>query len=369
MKYRLLGGSGLRVSELCLGTMTFTDGLTGWGTSRADAFAIMEAYAGAGGNFLDTADLYFGRDGVSEEVVGEFISRDRDHFVVATKYSATNTDDVSNSGSSVKNMRRSVEASLRRLGTDHVDLYWMHHWDMMTPIEEVVRGLDHLVSSGKVRYVGLSNTPAWLVSRAHTLATAHFVTPPVAVQVEYNLLERSAEQEQTPMAHALDLAVCAWSPLGGGLLTGKYLAEERGTGTGRRLDDAQGRHTRPPLFPRHREIIDTVVAVAGRRDATPAQVAIAWLLSRPGCVPVAGATRVEQVRDVLGAARLMLPAEDLAALDAVSEPVLGVPQSFLQAAHLRRSLSSGHWDDIVNHRDPAARPRTTQAGSEELFNR
>lgn len=367
MRYRLLGRSGLRVSEVCLGTMTFTDNLTGWGTSREEAHKIMGAFADAGGNFLDTADLYFGRDGISEEIIGEFIAKDRDHFVIATKFSSTNGDDISNSGNSIKNMRRSVEASLKRLGTDHIDLYWMHHWDSMTPIEEVMRGLDHLVSSGKVRYVGLSNTPAWVTSRAVTLAEQHMTTPPIAIQLEYNLLERTGEQEQTPMAHGLDLGICAWSPLAGGLLTGKYLDTEGGKSSGRRLDDEQGKHTRPAVSEQHRKIIETVRDVASRHDATAAQVAIAWLASRPGCIPVAGARTMEQLVDVLASTDLRLDGKDLDELDAVSVPQLGVPQSFLTVAHLRQSLASGHWDKIDNHRSPPTRSDTTAGGSEGLF--
>jgi aryl-alcohol dehydrogenase-like predicted oxidoreductase len=369
MRHRLLGRSGLRVSELCLGTMTFTDGLTGWGTSRAEAAKIFDAFATAGGTFVDTADLYFGRDGVAEEILGDLLAADRDHFVLATKYTATNGDDISNSGNSLKNMRRSVEASLRRLRTDHIDLYWVHHWDSMTPTDELVRGLDQLVRSGKVLYVGLSNTPAWVTSQAVTLAEAHLAAPPIAVQVEHSLLERSAEHEIFPMAQALDLGVCAWSPLAGGLLTGKYRSTGAEPSGQRRLDDAQGKHTRPPVSAEQAAVIAEVCRIADTLGATPAQVASAWSRAQPRCIPIFGATRVEQVHDMVASLAIQLPGDDLRRLDELSAPTPGVPQAFLRAAHLRRSLSSGHWDRIDNHRALPTAGATAHVESERLFTR
>ena len=221
MRYKLLGNSGLRVSELCLGTMTFGEDW-GWGASKEDSRALFDAYREAGGNFIDTANFYTG--GTSERFVGEFIASERDRFVVATKYTLTmRPGDPNASGNHRKNMIQSVEASLRRLGTDYIDLYWLHAWDYLTPVEEVMRGLDDLVRAGKVLYVGVSDTPAWIVSQANTLAALRGWTPFVGLQIEYSLIERTVERELLPMAEAFGLTILAWSPLGSGVLTGKYL--------------------------------------------------------------------------------------------------------------------------------------------------
>ena len=224
MRYKLLGRSGLRVSEICLGTMTFgTD--WGWGADKEESRRILDTYANAGGNFLDTANRY--TEGTSETWLGEFISADRDHWVLATKYSLKDRDgDPNFSGNHRKNMMRSVEASLRRLNTDHIDLLWVHAWDGMTPVEEVMRGLDDLVSQGKVHYIGVSDTPAWIVSRANTMAELRGWSAFVALQVEYSLLQRTPERDLLPMAQAFGMSMTAWAPLAGGALTGKYLVQQ-----------------------------------------------------------------------------------------------------------------------------------------------
>lgn len=217
MNYRRLGSTGLRVSELCLGAMTF-----GAATAPDEAHAIFEVYVERGGNFIDTAVNYAG--GASEEIVGRLVAHDRDRFVLATKYTAPiRRGDPNSGGNHAKSLRQALETSLRRLKTDHVDLYWVHAWDQSTPLEELVRVLHDAVQAGKVLHVGISNTPAWAVARAATLAEATGRARFAAIQVEYNLAERTAERELVPMSRALGLSVVAWGPLAGGLLTGKYL--------------------------------------------------------------------------------------------------------------------------------------------------
>ena len=228
MRYKLLGRSGLRVSELALGTMTFGPEW-GWGASKEESRRIFDAYVAAGGNFIDTANRY--TEGTSERFVGEFIAADRERFVVATKYTLFNRrDDPSASGNSRKNMVQSLEASLKRLGTDYVDLFWVHAWDFTTPVEEVMRGLDDLVAAGKVLYVGISDTPAWVVAQANTLADLRGWSRFVGLQIRYSLADRAAERDLLPMARSLDIAVTPWSVLGAGVLTGKYKPGDAGTG-------------------------------------------------------------------------------------------------------------------------------------------
>ncbi|MGW8268303.1 MAG: aldo/keto reductase, partial [Longimicrobiales bacterium] len=280
MRYKLLGRSGLRVSELGLGTMTFGEDW-GWGASKKESRRIFDAYAEAGGNFLDTANRY--TDGTSERFLGDFISSDRGHFVVATKYTLFNRlGDPNAAGNHRKNMVQSLEASLERLGTDYVDLLWVHAWDFMTPVDEVMRGLDDLVRAGKVLYVGISDTPAWIVSQANTMADLRGWTPFIAVQIEYSLISRTPERDLLPMARALDLAVTPWGILGTGVLTGKY----NGTTPGAEGRAREGRGKYPEIL----AIATEVVAVAEEVGCTPTQVAVAWLRQQPGVlVPLIGA--------------------------------------------------------------------------------
>src|SRR6185312_11195456 len=227
MNYKLLGRSGLKVSELCLGTMGFGTE-NGWGADKDASFAIMDAYAEAGGNFLDTANLY--KIGTSEKIIGEYLSKhDRDYFVVATKYSLKdNLTNPNASGNSRKNMMRSVEESLKRLKTDFIDLFYLHIWDDLTPIDEVLRGMDDLVRQGKVNYVAISDTPAWIVSKGNTLAELMGWSQFVALQIEYSLIARTPERDLIPMAKHYGMTVLPWAPLGGGVLTGKYIRGEQG---------------------------------------------------------------------------------------------------------------------------------------------
>src|ERR1700712_5675526 len=227
MNYKLLGRSGLKVSELCLGTMGFGTE-AGWGADKKTSFEIMEAFANAGGNFLDTANVY--KLGTSEKIIGEFISsRDRDYFVIATKYSLKdNTTNPNASGNNRKNMMRSVEQSLKRLQTDFIDVLYLHIWDDLTPIDEVLRGIDDLIKQGKVNYAAISDTPAWIVSKANTLAELMGWSQFIALQVEYSLIQRTPERDLIPMAKHFGLTVTPWAPLGGGVLSGKYLRGEQG---------------------------------------------------------------------------------------------------------------------------------------------
>ena len=227
MKYKLLGRSGLKVSELCLGTMGFGTE-NGWGADKEASFAIMEKYAEAGGNFLDTANIY--KFGTSEKIIGEFINaRDRDYFVIATKYSLhDNKTNPNASGNNRKNMMRSVEASLQRLQTDFIDVLYLHIWDDLTPVDEVLRGLDDLIKQGKVNYAAISDTPAWIVAKGNTMAELMGWSQFVALQVEYSLLQRTPERELLPMAKHFGMTVTPWAPLAGGALTGKYLRGDFG---------------------------------------------------------------------------------------------------------------------------------------------
>jgi aryl-alcohol dehydrogenase-like predicted oxidoreductase len=341
MKYRLFGRSGLRVSELALGTMTFgTD--WGWGADRDECRKIFDRYAEAGGNFLDTANNYTG--GTSERIVGELVAADRDHFVVATKYSlSTRPDDPNAGGNHRKSLVRALEASLERLGTDYVDLLWVHMWDGMTPVEEVVRALDDLVRAGKVLYVGCSDTPAWAVARAVTLAELRGWAAFCGLQVPWSLADRSVEREHLPLASALDLAVTPWGVLESGELTGKYLAP-----------DGRPTRSRPEhVSSRVNDLAREVMAVAADLDRPPAQVAINWVRQQdPGCVviPIVGARSAAQLADNLGCLDLRLSPAQLDRLSAASAFQSGFPRSFLESDHVRGLVFGTTFEQIAAHR-------------------
>ncbi len=328
MRYKLLGRTGLRVSELCLGTMTFGEGW-GWGASKEECIRIFDAYAGAGGNFVDTANYY--TNGESEQIVGELIAAERERWVLATKYVLnTRPADPNGGGSHRKNMVQALETSLKRLGTDYIDVYWVHIWDAFTPVEEVVRALDDMVRSGKVLYVGISDTPAWLVSQAVTLADLRGWTRFAGLQVPYSLVERSVERDLLPMARALDLSVTSWAPLGGGLLTGRYGTDRARPEEGR-LAGIGGRHAEQVLSERNLAIADVVNEVAAERSVTPTQVAIAWVRAqqqRSVVIPIVGARTREQIEDNIGALDVELSEAELQRLDEVSRIELGFPNDF-----------------------------------------
>jgi aryl-alcohol dehydrogenase-like predicted oxidoreductase len=349
MRYRLLGKSGLRVSELCLGAMTFGDDW-GWGSAKDDSREIYDAFVEAGGNFIDTADLY--TNGTSEQYLGEFMASDRERIVLATKYtnSAGGTDPNA-AGNHRKNMMQSVEASLKRLRTDYIDLYWLHVWDFMTPVEEVLRAFDDLVRQGKVLYIGLSDTPAWIVSRADAIAELRGWTQFVALQIEYSLIERTPERELLPMARELDLAVTPWSPLAGGLLTGKYDEGFKGQKEENRLEH-------PMMEPfadineRKRAIARAVVEVAAAVGKSPAQVALNWLCRQPGVViPIVGARRMSQLKDNLGSVEFSLDEEHVQKLNDVSRIELGFPHDFYTSEMVTNFTYGGLRDRIDNHRN------------------
>ncbi len=330
MKYRLLGNSGLRVSELALGAMTF--GAGDWGADKEESRRVYDGFREAGGNFIDTANVY--AEGRSESFLGEFMAEDRERLVLATKYTGvTRRRDVNAAGNNRKNMMDSVHASLKRLGTDYIDLYWVHARDFTTPIEEVMRGLDDLVRQGKVLYVGISDTPAWEVARANTLAALRGWSAFVGLQIRYSLLDRAVERELLPMAAELDLAVTPWDALGSGLLTGKY----------NRDADSQGRASlRGRVRERDLAIAAEVVKLAEKLGRTPAQVALNWVRQGQGViVPLVGARTRDQLDDNLGCLDFELDPADKAALDQASYIELGFPHEFL--AEFRS-------DRIVNHR-------------------
>jgi aryl-alcohol dehydrogenase-like predicted oxidoreductase len=315
----------------------------GWGASEPESKRMFEAYAEAGGNFIDTANRY--TEGTSERFVGDFIAADRDHWVVATKYTLwTRRDDPNFSGNHRKNMIQACEASLKRLGSDYIDLYWVHAWDFTTPIEEVMRGLDDLVSAGKVLYVGISDTPAWIVSRANTIADFRGWSPFVGLQIRYSLIDRTAEADLLPMARALDLAVTPWSVLGAGVLTGKYSRGNQPE-VGRAKEGAATRE-------RNLDIAERVVSIADEIGCKPSQVAIAWIRQQAGVViPLIGARNLPQLTENLGALDVRLSDEQLATLDDVSQVDLGFPHNFLSDPNILDVVSGGSWERIDNHRE------------------
>ncbi|CCH21527.1 aldo/keto reductase [Micromonospora lupini] len=318
MRYTTFGRTGLRMSELVLGAMTFGE-QGGVGAPIEECRRILDAYAEAGGNAVDTAINY--RGGASEEILGELLVGRRDRFVVATKYTVTRDPaDPNGGGNHRKNLRLSLETSLRRLRTDHIDIYWVHIWDRHTPIDETMRALDDAVTAGKVLYIGVSDTPAWVVSRANTLAEWRGWTPFAGLQVPYSLINRDAERELMPMAEAYGLTVTAWSPLGGGVLSGKYGSAAPGERT---------RLNRDAISDRDLGVARVVQDVAGELGVTPAQVALAWTRRRNGVLPIIGARTLDQLRDNLGCTAVTLPPELVTRLEAATGFDLGFPADFI----------------------------------------
>jgi aryl-alcohol dehydrogenase-like predicted oxidoreductase len=345
MRYRLFGRSGLRVSELGLGTMTFgTD--WGWGADEAECARIVAAFADAGGNFIDTASNY--TDGSSERIVGELTEGDRDRWVLATKYTLTvDRTDPNAGGNHRKSLVRSLEQSLRRLRTDYVDLLWLHMRDATTPIEEAVRALDDQVRLGKVLYVGISDSPAWVAARANAIAELRGWTPFVGLQLPYSLASRDPERELLPMAAELGLTVTPWGVLGAGVLTGR---------------PAQTLRWPEEATERARAVVDGVTAVAEDRGCTPAQAAIAWLLNRraPELVPILGVRSAEQLADNLGALDVELTEAERARLGEAAAPSLGFPRSFLESDGVRDLIYGDTWNLLYS--DDARALDATTAG-------
>jgi aryl-alcohol dehydrogenase-like predicted oxidoreductase len=344
MKYRLLGKGGLRVSEASLGTMTFGDEW-GWGSPKAEAQKIYETYREAGGNFIDTANFYTG--GTSEKFLGEFMQGHRESVVLATKYSnAAPGNDPNAAGNHRKSMMQAVEASLKRLQTDYIDLYWVHIWDGITPVEEVTRGLDDLVRQGKILYAGISDAPAWWVAQANTLAELRGWTQFIGLQLEYSLIERTVERELIPMAKALNLGVLAFSPLAGGFLTGKYHGE--GKPDGGRMTNEGVKAFYPEREQRAALMISAVKSVSEQTGRSMAQVALAWLRHQTvPVIPIIGARKVSQLQDNLASLDLELSAEQLKSLDGASRIELGFPQSIYEREMVRSIRYGGTWDRLL----------------------
>lgn len=337
MHYKLMGG--MRVAELALGTMTFgTD--WGWGADKETARAIFDLYVEAGGNFIDTANNY--TNGTSEAFLGDFITADRDYFAIATKYTLNkNPKDPNAGGNHRKNMMRAVEGSLRRLNTDYIDLYWLHVWDFMTPLDEVMRGLDDLVRSGKVLYVGISDTPAWIISAGQMMAELRGWSKFVGVQLEYNLARRGAERDLLPMSKQFDMVVTAWGLLAAGGLTGKYNTPS----------DEETRRDDVPA--RVKDIAAVVMDVAAQIGKSPAQVAINWVRQqqqRARIIPILGARKLEQMQSNLECLNFTLDAEHLALLDDASKIDYGFPHDFMQNPGVLSLLHGEMYAHIDNHR-------------------
>ena len=343
MKYRLLGNSGLRVSEAALGTMTFGDDWGG-GSGKEEARKVYDAFREAGGNLVDTANLY--TNGTSESFLGEFLKGHRQSIVLATKYSnAAAGQDPNAAGNQRKNMFGAVEASLKRLQTDYIDLYWVHNWDQITPAEEIMRGLDDLVRMGKVLYVGMSDAPAWWVAQANTLACLRGWSAFIGLQIEYSLAERTVERELIPMAKALNIGVTAWSPLASGLLTGKYHGQ--GKEKGGRLDNEMMKKFQPEEQ-RAQRIVAAVKAVSQKVGRSMAQVALAWLRYRPvPVIPILGARKLSQLQDNLASFDLQLSPDELTALDDASAIDLGFPYEFYKRDLVRTFAYGGLRDQII----------------------
>jgi aryl-alcohol dehydrogenase-like predicted oxidoreductase len=387
MKYFLLGKSGLRVSEICLGTMTFGKEW-GWGASKEESRKIFDAYVNSGGNFIDTANIY--TDGTSEKYVGDFVSYDRDRFVIATKYTSnTRAGDPNAGGNHRKNMVQSLEATLRRLSTDYIDLYWVHAWDQTTPIEEMMRALDDMVKSGKILYIGISDAPAWVVSQANTLANLKGWTEFASIQIEYSLIERTSERELLPMANALDIGITAWSPLGSGVLTGKYNKSSNKepknntinkdykqtestnndantiTGSSTSTSDQQessrlnvanfSELSNTLLKERNLRIAEEVINIAQEIKRTPSQVALNWIreskkIFRNKIIPIIGAKNLVQINDNLSCMEFALTDDHIDRLNQISKIELGFPHDFLSSDAIRNIIYGGTYSSIYDHR-------------------
>lgn len=334
MQYRHLGQTGLRISQLALGVANFGS-RWGHGASEEDAKAIYTRYRGAGGNVIDTASNY--QFGESEETTGALIAQDRDDIVLSTKYTlaASPSEGLQHTGNSRRNLIQSVEASLRRLRTDRIDLLWAHFPDTVTPIDEIVRGFEDLVRAGKVLYTGFSNFPAWRVSAAVVLAEARGWIAPAAVQFEYSLVERTADRDIIPMARAYGLTPFGWSPLGGGLLTGKYRRGEEG-----RLQKL-GVVIRKEDDDRTTATLDALIAIAADMGKTPGQIALAWSLHR-GILPLLGPRTPQHLADNLGALDITLGEDALARLEQASAIALGAPHDLISGDGHRAMVTGGH---------------------------
>ena len=354
MRYKLLGKTGLRVSELCLGGMTFGQdwGNMLAGASKEESKKIFEHFVKAGGNFIDTANVY--QNGTSEKYIGEFIAPEREKFVLATKYTiSTNPDDPNASGSHRKNLIQSVNASLKRLNSSYIDLLWVHLWDSMTPVEELMRSLDDIVRSGKVLYVGISDMPAWVISQANTLAELRGWSPFVGTQIMYSLIERTPERELLPMAKALDIGVTAWSPLGGGVLSGKYSKNRQQSEREAKRFRDDNPMSAAFLNERNLLIANEVQTIAKETGRTPSQVALNWIRQQKEkgvIIPIIGARTETQIRDNIGCLDFELSTDHMKKLDEISKVQLGFPHDLIASEPGKMWAYGNKFPLIDNHR-------------------
>lgn len=340
MRYKLLGHSGLRVSELCLGTMTFGE-TWGWGASKTESKKMFDLFANEGGNFIDTSVNY--TDGTAEEFLGDLLKADREHFVVATKYTLTKPDntDPNGGGNSRKNMMKSVERSLKRLQTEYIDLYYLHMWDYMTPVEEIARGLDDLVKQGKVNYVAFSDTPDYIVAEANVRADLMGWSRFIGMQVPYSLLDRAVERSIIPMAKHWDMAVLPWGLLEAGILTGKFLNKVE--------DPTRINQEKLKLGEKSLKVVNEVKRIAEEVGKPMSQVAINWVRQQPKAqmIPILGVRNEEQLKDNLAVLEWKLSDEQWKCLDDVSAIDLGFPHGFLDG---NKYIYGATYDKIDNHR-------------------
>ena len=338
MKYKLLGKSGLKVSELCLGTMGFGKDWH-WGADYETSKEVFDIFVEAGGNFFDTANLY--TNGTSEKYLGEFIASSRDHCVLATKYTLSDNrsnTNVNGAGNNRKNMMRSVEESLKRLNTEYIDLFYLHAWDSLTPIDEVMRGLDDLIRQGKINYIGFSDTPAWVISSAQTMAELMGWSKLVALQIEYSLMQRTPERDLIPMANHFGISIVPWAPLAGGALTGKYLKGDKG-----RLPDTSQR-----LNERNTLIVKEVLNISEELNCAASSIALKWMMQSGGsCIPLVGATKPNQIKENLKCLDIILSQEHINRLNEVSHIELGFPHDFVLVEGTREVIYGGFDHQII----------------------
>jgi len=346
MKYKKFGRSGVWVSELCLGTMTFGEEM-GIGAPERECRSVFDGFLAAGGNFIDTANIY--NRGTSERMLGGFVGSHRDYLVLASKFSlSTRSDDPNAGGNHRKNLVQALEGSLRRLGTHYLDIYWVHGWDRRTNLVELMRSLDDQVRAGKILHVGISNTPAWVVAAANTLASERGWTPFTAMQLHYNLVERSIEREFLDLAVAEDMAITPWSPLAGGLLTGKFdRGGADGAAKGARL--SSGPMGARVLRESNLAVAEALSGMARELGCRPAQMALAWLCQRSQAtiIPIVGARTRTQLAENLESLSLSLSRDQIDRLDALTALIPEYPQSLLASEFFQRMMHG----DVVTQLD------------------
>ncbi len=341
MNYKIFGNTGLKVSELCLGTMTFGNDW-GWGAEKDEAQKIFDYYLNEGGNFIDTANIY--SNGGTEKMLGEFIQSERDSLVLATKFTLKDTFenppiDPNLSGSHKKNMMRSVEASLKRINTDFIDILWVHAWDEFTAPQELMRNLEELVKQGKILHIAISDTPAWQVAICNTIAEMRGWNCFAGLQVEYSLIQRSAERDLIPMSKSFGLTLTPWSPLGGGILSGKFNIDK----------NTKGRANNGNKLTEKRMLIaQETENIAKQIEAETAQVALQWIRQKQqNAIPIIGARTLDQLKSNLACLKISLSENEMAKLDKVSEIELGFPHDFLNSENIKSIIYSDCYSKIM----------------------